>query len=112
MALKRINKELTDLGRYVLPSSIERVPACLLVCQSAMRGPLTPTSRNMSTMDPRLIDRQLANFQCAVILPLPARLAPSEMTSYVTHTLSRPHARGYGGIAVPAAGTVWLEDSY
>jgi hypothetical protein len=31
MALKRINKELTDLGRYVVPSSEgeARPPACL-----------------------------------------------------------------------------------
>jgi hypothetical protein len=78
MALKRINKELTDLGRYVRFSAkarLARMTAC--DCGAPCRG-----YGDMASQHHPLAC--LLTFY-TVTLPRRAQLAPSEMTWYVTY---------------------------
>ena len=80
MALKRINKELTDLGRYVLPLSSPRFAR--MTARSAGRR------RNLCA-SAAVLPCCLENFELTiaiVTLPRPALPAPSEMIWYVTPT--------------------------
>jgi hypothetical protein len=89
MALKRINKELTDLGRYVPPLFLS---LSLLSPPPISRGGAAVTRRGLCTFINNLVSMRTR--RCAqgyvtdslgavVTLRRPARPGPSEMTWYV-----------------------------
>jgi len=86
MALKRINKELTDLGRYVVPPP-KASPARLLARQPATAG---RHGTNMATFQ-----ACFADLLSAVTLPLRVQLAPLEMIWYVTLCVVSPRLRRF-----------------
>jgi hypothetical protein len=87
MALKRINKELTDLGRYVVPPP-KASPARLLARQPATAG-RHGTSMAIWTRNAVFRER-FADLLFAVTLPLRAQPAPLEMIWYVTLCVVSP----------------------
>ena len=82
MALKRINKELTDLGRYVLPSLAATLPA--LFARMTARSAGRRQTRCTSAAARRCCFKCSELTLTVVILPRPALPVPSEMIWYVT----------------------------
>lgn len=97
MALKRINKELTDLGRYVISfPSTARLACSLLLAWAATwqrpgARPYARTRRCCFARRPRV--EYLADTLPLVTLPLPVRLALLEMIWYVTLCTRLPRLR-------------------
>ena len=97
MALKRINKELTDLGRYVISfPSTARLACSLLLAWAATwqrpgARPYARTRRCCFARRPRV--EYLADTLPLVTLPLPVRLALLEMIWYVTLCARLPRLR-------------------